>query len=259
MPDNPITGRPSAPVQDVFGGERQTPHARFAQARAEGGWTPENPSGNVVTNHRPNDLALACPRCAAAGEADVRMFSREGVGYYCIKANHTWKDIDELMGENPQKLPYRGHVTKQIGFQKVEVEVPPHVAEAFMKRFGDRGAATLASVMNVLSQPKAMLLGPADLQNIEERLGEPVTNPAFIAGKLFTLKTQLAEAEERVRQLQANLQNVARGSRVSDSTVVVDLGDELAGKVRAAAEAREWSMESYITESTRLGVEGGWV
>lgn len=261
MPDNPITHRPSAPVQEVFGGERQTPHAVFSKSRAESGWTPENPNGNVVTSHRPNDLALACPRCDAAGEPGVRMFSREGVGYYCIKQNHTWKDFDDLMAAGPKKLAFRGTPARQEGFQKIQVEVPGAVAESFMKRFGDRGAATLAGVMETLSGSRSMILGEDDLRNIEDKLGKPVTNGAVIAGEMYALKQQLDEATATVTRLRTNLQTAARGSRVqvSDSTVIVDLGEELAEKVNQQASSREWSAEAYITEATRLAIEGGWV
>lgn len=261
MPTNPITHNESAPVQEVFGGERNTPHARFSQSRAESGWSPENPNGNVVTNHRPNDLALACPRCEAAGEPGVRMFSREGVGYYCIKNNHTWKDFDELMAAQPKRLAYRGTPARQVGFQKVQVEVPGEVADAFMKRFGDRGAATLAGVMSTLSGSRSMILGEDDLKNIEEKLGEPVNNGAFLAGKLYALKQELEQEKATVARLRTNLQTAARGSRVqvSDSTVIVDLGEDLAEKVNQAASQRDWSAETYIQEAVRLGVEGGWV
>ena len=261
MPTNPVTQRESAAVQEVFGGERNTPHARFSQSRAESGWTPETPNGNVVTTHRPNDLALACPRCEAAGEPSVRMFSREGVGYYCIKNNHIWKDFDELMAAQPKKLPYRGITARQDQYTKVQVEVPGAVAEAFMKRFGDRGAATLASLMNTLSDARSMVLTESDLKNIEEKLGEPVTNGTALAGRFYALKQQLDEANATVNRLRTNLQTAARGSRVqvSDSVVVIDLGDDLAEKVSQAAASREWTSEAYIQEATRLAIEGGWV
>jgi hypothetical protein len=190
------------------------------------------------------------------------MFAREGVGYYCMgESQHRWKDFDELMGENPDKLPYRGIVAKQTGFIQVQVEVPGAVAEAFQKRFGDRGAATLASVMDALSQPKSMILGEEDLKNIEDKLGQPVTNGAMIAGSMYALKTALDEANATVTRLRTNLQTQARGSRVqvSDSTVIVDLGEELAEKVNQQASSREWSAETYIQEATRLAIEGGWV
>lgn len=261
MPTNPVTKRESAPVQDVFGGERNTPHARFAQSRAESGWTPENPNGNVATNHRPNDLALACPRCEAAGEPGVRMFSREGVGYYCIKNNHVWKDFDELMAAAPKALTYRGIQARQEGHVEVKVKVPGNIADAFRQRFGDRGDATLASLMGTISESRSMMLSESDLKNIEEKLGKPVTNGIAIAGELYSLKQQVDEAAATVTRLRTNLQTAARGSRVqvSDCTVIVDLGEELAEKVNREAAQREWSAETYIQEATRLAIEGGWV
>jgi hypothetical protein len=261
MPENPITHREAAPVSDVFGGERNTPHARFSQSRAESGWTPDNPNGNVATNHRPNDLALACPRCDAAGEPGVRMFSREGVGYYCIKQNHTWKDFDELMAAGPKKLEYRGIQARQEGHVEVKIKVPGNVADAFMKRFGERGGATLAAIMNTLSDSRSMMLTESDLKNIEEKLGKPVTNGSAIAGEFYSMKTALDQATADVTRLRTSLQTAARGSRVqvSDSTVIVDLGEELSEKVNREAASREWSAETYIQEATRLAVEGGWV
>jgi hypothetical protein len=265
MPDNillnPVTQRPASPVQDVFGAERNTPHAVFNRSRQESGWTPTNPNGTVTANHRPNDLAMGCPTCRAEGTPGVRMFAREGVGYYCIAKNHTWKDIDALMALNPEKLEFRARPARQEGFRKVEIEVPGSIAEDFMKKFGDRGAATISGIMRVLSAERSMILTEENLKNIEDRIGEPVGNPAWIAGKLYQLKTELEEQKQVVTRLRNNLQTAARGSRVqvSDSTVVVDFGDELGQKLGEAASSHEWSVEAYVQEAVRLAIEGGWL
>lgn len=263
MAVNPVTNRESAPVQDVFGGERKTPHAVFSQSRAESGWTPDSPNGNVAAAHRPNDLAMECPDCAMAGNAGMRLFAREGIGYYCVKGSHVWKDFDALMARNPKKLEFRGITARQEGYKEIKISVPGNVADTFMARFGERGAATLASIMNTLSDSRSMMLTESDLKNIEDKLGKPVANGTMIAGEFYAMKTQLDEQKATVERLRNNLQTAARGSRVqvSDSTVVVELNDDVAEKVRqvVATLGEPWTVESYIAEAARLGAEGGWV
>jgi hypothetical protein len=249
-----------APVEQVFGGERQTPHAIFQQSRAESGWTSERPDGNASANHAAVDLAIACPSCAAAGNPNVRMFSRAGAGYYCVGGGHKWMDFDQLMGLNPQKMEYRGRKTIQANYRKVEVEVPSEVAEAFLAKFGDRGAATLASVMGVLSRQRSMMIGETDLKTIEERVGQTVPNGAAIAGHLYSLKSTIDEQKATIERLRNNLQQMGRGQHaISDSTVFVELGENLASRLQETAQSKDWTPESYIVEAVRLAIEGGWV
>ena len=84
MPTNPVTHKEMQPLTSVFGGTKNTPRAVFDRSRTEN-------AGTVVAT-RANDMAMACPRCDAAG-TESRLFSRADAGYYCVtNGAHKWND-----------------------------------------------------------------------------------------------------------------------------------------------------------------------
>jgi hypothetical protein len=261
LPINPATGREGAPVEQVFGGERQTPHSVFDKRRREGGWTPERPNGTVVANHKAADLAIACPDCRdLLGKNDVRMFTRPDAGYYCMNG-HRYNDYEQLLARNPAKLAYKGIVARQDGFVKMTIEMPGSVAELIKAKFGDKLSATLAGVMDVLSGERCILMGESDVKRLQDRLGEEVKSPAFIVGKIWELKEQTITLQETVDKLRENLRQrmSGRGEReVTDTMMMLDLG-ELSGPLLQKAQEKEWTPDMYVLEAVRLAIEGSWI
>jgi hypothetical protein len=261
LPINEFTNRPSAPVADVFGGERNTPHSVFDKRRREGGWTPERPNGTVVAQHKANDLAMECPDCLAQGKENVRLFTRADAGYYCLGGGHRWNDYDQLMARNPRKMQFKGIVARQDGFVKMTIEIPGSVAELIQKKFGEKLSATLAGVMDVLSGERCILMGESDVKRLQDRLGEEVKSPAFIVGKVWELKEATIELQATVDKLRDNLRQRMAGKTsepLSDTMMILDLG-ELSGPLMEKANEKEWTPDMYVLEAVRLAIEGNWV
>jgi DNA-binding phage protein len=255
MAENPVTNREMAPMPDVFGSEKNTPHAVFEKSRREAGYSGTRSSaGETSANHRPNDLAMACPKCPG----DVRMWERAGAGYYCLNG-HKWLDYDELMSLNPRKLPFKGIVAKQEGFTKVTLDVPGSVAEALTKKFGDKLAPTLSAVMDIISGSKFILMGENDVLQMTRHLGQDVPSSAFILGKVYELKASNDQQKETIDKLRVNLA-AKRGVHgvASDSEVSVDLGSELMEKVQNLAASREQPIDDVIRGVVQNAIENDW-
>lgn len=255
MAENPVTNREMAPMPEVFGAEKNTPHAVFEKSRREAGYTGTRSSaGEASANHRPNDLALACPKCPG----DVRMWERAGVGYYCLN-NHTWKDYDELMSMNPRKLPFKGIVAKQDGFTKITLDIPGSVAEAMTKKFGDKLSATLSAVFDIISGSKFILMGENDVRQMVQHLGQEVPSSAFILGKMYELKSSNEQFKETIDKLRANLA-AKRGAAgvASDSEVSVDLGSALMEKVQNLAASREQPIDDVVRIVVQNAIDNDW-
>lgn len=268
MPDkgiNPVSHRPMEPIAGVFGGERDTPHSVFERSRRENGWNPDRPNAGPSASARPNDLAVECPRCAAAGKKDVRVLHKDGIGAYCLNLEdqHTWKDVDVLMSLSPKRIPFKGTPARQEGFVKITLNVPGAVAEALQAKLGDKLEPTLSAVMDILSTGKSMMIGEYDLKRLSDRLGVEVANPAFLVGKIFELQQAANDAEEQVKKLKLNVQQMASrrpGMPVpTDSTVILDLGETLAPQLMEVCEKKQMKPEDYITTVIELAIAGDWI
>ena len=247
MAENPVTHRPMAPLSDIFGGRKNTPSEIFKASRFE--------NAGVVTNTRANDMALECPRCKAEGKTGVRMWSKTNVTmpYYCVNG-HAWKDFDELMAMNPSKLPYQGIQARQEGWEKYELQVPGSLLKDLKTKYGDRLAATMRGVMEMLSQPRFLMVPEEDIKRLIEHTGIELKNSAQLVGAVYSLKTSNQNLEEANRLMKAN-----RGGRATSPTAIsVEFGDMADTILQKAA---DWGQEpaEIVADVMRKYIENGWV
>lgn len=258
MPVNERTGREMRSMVEVFGGRPQrmpdgsvtgsnTPAAQFAKSR--------NDNQGVVANHRANDLAMACPTCRdQLGNKESRLFSKADVGYYCL-AGHKWKDFDELMARNPDKLVYRGIEARQEGWEKLTIEMPGSTLQDLKRKFGDRLAATLRSVMDILSGTRYMIIPEEDIKRLCEHTGKDLKNSGELVGAVYSMKTTTKDAVEENDLLKQN----RSGGSTSPTAITIDFQD-LGPKL--LAKAKDWQMdvsEVVREQIVRKYVENGWI
>jgi hypothetical protein len=245
MPENPVTGRPAAPVESVFGGERQTPHAVFEKSRIE--------NAGASPMHRPNDLAMACPKCAAQGIPDSRMFAQVNQGYYCMRG-HKWTDYDELMSMNPAKLPFKGFKAKQDNYRKVELEMPESTVAALQAKFKDNLAETLAAFMDVIAQSRFMLVNEESLVKLEQLTGMPIKNGNNLVVVVYALKEKEREQSDAIEKLEAR---TAGPGKASPDTVTLDLPNVME-KIRTKLGPNE-TVEDFLTNAVTTFVQNDWI
>jgi hypothetical protein len=245
MPTNPVTGRNMAPLSEIFGATKNTPRAVFDRSRAE--------NAGTVANHRANDLAMACPKCAVQGEPKSRLFSRPDSGYYCLKG-HRWLDWDELMSMDPQKLEFKGLTARQDGWEKLTIEMPGSVLKDLQSKFGEKLAATLRSVMDILTQVRYLIVPEEDIKRLQEHTGAELRNSSQLVGAVYSLKTTNANLEEANRLLKAN-----RGGRpISPTAMAIEFGDMADTILQKAA---DWNQEpsEVVADVMRKHIENGWL
>jgi hypothetical protein len=244
MPENPITGRPAAAVENVFGGERQTPHALFEKARVE--------NAGATPNHRANDLALACPKCAASGIPESRMFAQVNQGYFCMRG-HKWNDLDELMALGPTKLPFKGFKARQENWRKVELEMPESTLLELQKKFKDNLPETLAAFMDNLAQQRCMVVNEESLEKLEELTGIPLKNSQNLVGVVFAMKEKERSQNETIEKLEQR----SPGSKLSAGNVVLDVGSVM-DKIRTKLGPGE-TVEEFLSNAITLWVTNDWL
>jgi len=245
MAVNPTTQREMQSLTSVFGGRSKTPAALFERSRTEH-------AGEVVAT-RANDMAMACPRCASTGDKESRMFSRADQGYYCLKG-HKWNDYDELMSMGPEKMPFKGIVARQDGWEKLPVSLPGSVKKDLETKFGDKLEATIRAVLETLSQSKCLMVPEEDLKRLNDHTGMDLKNSSQLVGAVYSLKQTTTNLEEQNRLMKNN----RAGGAVSATAIVVELGD-LCAKVIAKAEERETTPGEVICTVVEQYASNDWM
>lgn len=244
MPTNPSTGRDMAPMSEVFGSQRATPAAMLRQAKID------NPASTSAP--KPQDMALACPACAAQGNENVRLFAKPEVGAYCIN-QHVWKNLDDLYLLNPKKLPYVGLTARQEGWKKLTLEMPGSVLDDLEKKYGDRLPATMRGLLETIASTKFMLVPEEILAKITEITGQEIANATVLQGIVYNIVQTRNDLKEEVRLLQ---ERGAMGTMTATS-LPVELGS-LYEKVTAKAQSQNWSASELIRYCVETCLANDW-
>jgi len=245
MAINPVTNREMQPLTSVFGGTKNTPRAVFERSRTEN-------AGTVVAT-RANDMAMACPKCKAAGNPESRMFSRADAGYYCLQG-HKWNDYDDLMAMNPDKLAFKGIVARQDGWEKLPIDLPGSVKSDLEKKFGDKLQATVRAVLETLAQSKCLMVPEEDLKRLNDHTGMDLKNSSQLVGAVYSMKQTATNVEEQNRLMKNN----RGGGSLSPTAIVVELGD-LCAKVIAKADERETTPGEVICTVVEQYAANDWM
>jgi hypothetical protein len=250
MPDliNPVTGNPMKSMSEVFGNERESPHAVFQKSRIE--------NVNSAPRHRENDLALACPSCRAEGNPNVRLMAKNDVGYYCLAGKHKWNDMDQLMSLNPDKLKFLGTAARQEGWEKFTMEMPGSVLQDLNAKFGDRLGATLRGFIEILATQKFILVPEENLKKIVDLTGQEIPNAITLQGVVYNMKVTLDQQKQELEQFR---QNPSAQGQASPSSVTVELG-MMYQMVKDKAESLQMPISEVVRYCLELCIkENGWV
>lgn len=200
---------------------------------------------------------LACPLCDAGGATSELFQLTPETRLRCESGNpqHIWNDIDVLRRMNPRKLAVRPKpdIIQQNHVQ-IPVSVPVHVAETLKAKYGDRLSINVGSVLSACAEERMVILGAADLNRIEEKLGLGVTSSGELFGRIFALK-------EEVKQTRNDYETLLRKTgarRGGGEEVQVVLGDWLAKALRMAEESHQ-DVGEFLSNYLRNSLENDWV
>lgn len=207
-----------------------------------------------VANHRPNDLALACPLCRTKGSPEVRLFSKPPYAAYCVNG-HQWKDNDELMALAPDKLAFRGIKARQEGWEKLTLEMPGSTLKQLQEKYKDKLPETLTAFLEILTNPRFLFIGEEDLVRTEQNLGIPLRNGRDLAGATWERAGKIRELQE---QAEKAAPAVAGGPSIPGVVMVnvIDVYDKL--KDRAATGDPPRTVEQFLTDTIREYVKNDW-
>lgn len=234
MPQNPQTGRDMAPLSEVFGNARETPASMLQRAKVD------NPASTAAP--KAQDMALACPACAAQGKTGVRLYAKPDVGFFCLN-EHRWDNIDTLMSLAPAKLPYVGLTARQDGWKKLTIEMPGSVLDDLEKKFGDRLPPTLRGVLETIATAKFMMITEEILAKIVEITGKEIQNATVLQGVIYDICITRDNLKEELRLLQEK--GPAIGGTNTATSLPVELGS-LYEKVTAKAQSQNWAPAELV-------------
>lgn len=200
---------------------------------------------------------LACPTCDAAGvESETYSEAGGGMARMVCAANpgHNWNDQAVFMALAPRRLPVAQKVdTVQRDHVPLNLMVPRSVKEALEKRFGEKLATSLTSVLGTCAEPEMMVLNATELQRIAERLGTKPKSSGELFGMIFQMGEEVKSSKNDYERLMRE-SNVKRGG----AGLTVDLGEWMSKGVAKAADAGV-SLEEYLSKYLRDSLENDWV
>lgn len=218
----------------------------------------QNVYAGETPNHRANDLALACPKCRAKGNPAVRMLARAGAGYYCESGGHRWNDYEELMGENPDKLAFKGFKARQEGYEKITLDMPGSTLQALQAKYGDKLAETLSNYISVLTNDRFLIVYEEDLRRIEQNVGAEIKNAKQLAGATFERAEKLRELQEQVDKGPA-AETAAPAFNVPGVVMINVLDVEEKLKEKAATGDPPRSVAQFLTDTVREWIKNDWI
>lgn len=213
---------------------------------------------------------IGCPTCWNNGQGiRAMLFATPGkFSYFCL-TGHEFNDMGELLALDPPRLQVPQKKAQQVGHVKVEFMIPPDLNQTLLQKFGnaDRLAQTLAGVLRVLAEGRAIMINEVDVERIEKLVGQKFTTGGELVGIVY-------ERQQKINELNAKLagqiQNAPEGTRLvggddnGSSGVKVPAGKVLLdatlflGKARSVASFRSQSVERVCEDTLKTAFDNGW-
>jgi hypothetical protein len=199
----------------------------------------------------------ACPLCDANGETFElyqipplpKMLCESG------KQDHVWNDIARLKALNPRKLLVPPPVDKpQANHVTVSVSVPASTATLLQQKYGERMAKNLAPVLQACAEARMLLMGQADIERFEDKLGAGINSGAELFGRVYALSEELKQTRT---ELEATLRK-ANLKRAGGGEIQVDLG-EWAVKAATMAHDSNQQLEEFLSNYLQNSLENDWM
>lgn len=167
-----------------------------------------------------------CPTCERTTGDINEIIARDGRGFFCSKVpTHTWADSDELGSLQPKVRfqQQQERAAPQSNHTSVNVTIPVGIYNILLNRFGDKMAATLSGMLNVLAEGEPLIISDTDAQRIGMILPEKPKSGSHLVGLIYAMHEQVTEAKQIAETAAGEIkayENMAPGK------VVLDLGEQ---------------------------------
>src|SRR5882762_1300839 len=195
----------------------------------------------------------ACPQCKTSRITQMLYQEQMGSPSIFCQSGHRYNDIGDLKAMNPDKLPVPIRHTLQEGYEKVDMSIPTDLKVELLKKFGspERLSATLAGVLQGLSQPRAFLINDEDVENVVKLTGRELRSARELVGLFW-------EQNETIKQLRDNapVNGAAKTPMLPPGSIAVDMGSHLS-KLAGLAKFRNETVEQVAENAIKLALDNG--
>lgn len=199
---------------------------------------------------------FSCPTCKKASGKLNQIVANAGELQCTGDGTHRWIDTQSFFNERPTMdfkvapatfLPQTNHAP-------ITVTVPLGVKTAFEQKYGDKGSATVAALMQVMVEGETMIIPQTDIQRLTERLGKKPSSSGELVGMIFALQSEVSDAKQLAEQA---TNDVKAYEGMSPGRVVVDLGDQY-GEAVGKAKGQEQPLKFWLQEQIKSAIQNNW-
>lgn len=197
----------------------------------------------------------ACPLCAMEGKTS-QIVANMGELLCSVNGTHKWNDAAAFSALNPQ-MKFKVEMPKSLPQQNYEpfnLSVPLGLKGALETKYGDKAAATAASILMQMIEGNIMIVGQTDLERLTTHLGKTPDNSGELVGMVYA-KAQ--EAEEAKQIAEAAGKDLKAYEGLSVGRVVVDLGDQYQNALDKAR-GEDLPLKIWVERALKNGLENSW-
>jgi len=199
----------------------------------------------------------ACPLCEAQTGQHKQIVASDRQLVCVANGTHSWQDIQEFMSLKPKMVFATTKVpAQQFNQAEVKVLIPPRVKDALASRWGDKFNATVAGVLEMVSEGEVLVIPQADLDKLKlgEFLGSKPGSSAELCGMVYSLRQEIQEYKDAADTAR---KDVAAYENYSPGRVVLDVSSFLGPLTEKAKDANE-PVKIFLEKNLRTAIENSW-
>ena len=173
-----------------------------------------------------------CPKCERETGKMVQILAQEGRLICPENSTHKWTDTPSFFADQP-KMRFKPELltAQQTDIAPLKLTMKNKTLSAARKKYGDKLEATVAQMIEQLTEGDMMIVGETDLGRIKDRMGQRPSNSSELVGMIYAKMCEVDEAkEDRDRAIK----DLKAYESMSPGRVVVDLGQNLQAAIDKA-------------------------
>lgn len=201
---------------------------------------------------------FSCPTCVSLTGKHNQIVASDQRLICTADSNHIWTDSQSFLALKPQMVfsAAKPAPAQQFGHVEVKVMVPPRIKDALTARWGDKFNATVAGVLEMVSDGEVLVIPEGDLDKLKSKefLGLRPGSSAELCGTIYALRQEIQEYKDAAETAR---KDVAAYENYSPGRVVLDISSIL-GPLTEKARDENLPLKVYVEQKLRFAVENSW-
>lgn len=175
---------------------------------------------------------FSCPKCKRETGKLVQILASDGRLSCPENSGHRWVDTPSFFNDHPT-MDFKPELLKaqQTDIAPLKLTMKNKTLSAARNKYGDKLEATVAQMIEQLTEGDMMIVGETDLGRIKDRMGQRPSNSSELVGMIYAKMCEVDEAkEDRDRAIK----DLKAYESMSPGRVVVDLGQNLQAAIDKA-------------------------